>query len=146
MRGAWWLPHAWLLEAMRCQEGSRYLLVGVGLLGGCPKGSGLWLRRRSHSSCVTCYNAGGGGGRQLRALSNAASLALALMSVPDACSVHSMQEQQRLYGGLLMVRLLARKYEFKDDDEREPLAHIVSATFPALLAIFQVGVAARSRW
>ncbi len=60
------------------------------------------------------------------------------MSVADVCTVHPMQEQQRLYGGLLMVRLLARKYEFKDDDEREPLAHIVSATFPALLAIFQV--------
>lgn len=38
-----------------------------------------------------------------------------------------------------MLRLLARKYEFKDDTEREPLAHIVSTAFPPLLAIFQVG-------
>ena len=37
-----------------------------------------------------------------------------------------------------MLRLLTRKYEFKDEDEREPLAQIVSVTFPPLLAIFQV--------
>ena len=49
------------------------------------------------------------------------------------------QEHARLYGGLLLLRLLSRKYEFKDEDEREPLAHLVSATFPPLLSIFQVG-------
>ena len=36
-----------------------------------------------------------------------------------------------------MLRLLTRKYEFKDEDERDPLAQIVSVTFPHLLAIFQ---------
>lgn len=51
---------------------------------------------------------------------------------------HDVQDHGRLYGGMLMLRLLARKYEFKDDTEREPLAHIMSTAFPPLLAIFQV--------
>lgn len=39
---------------------------------------------------------------------------------------------------MLMLRLLTRKYEFKDDTEREPLAQVAATAFPALLAIFQV--------
>jgi hypothetical protein len=47
---------------------------------------------------------------------------------------------------MLMLRLLTRKYEFKDEDEREPLAQIVSVTFPPLLAIFQVHLARHTYW
>ena len=48
------------------------------------------------------------------------------------------QEQARLHAALAALRILARKYEFKDEDERAPLASIVDATFPLLLPIFQV--------
>jgi hypothetical protein len=54
------------------------------------------------------------------------------------------QDHGQLYGGMLMLRLLTRKYEFKDEDEREPLAQIVSVAFPPLLAIFQVHAARTS--
>ena len=57
----------------------------------------------------------------------------ALMTMP-VCA----QDHGQLYGGMLMLRLLTRKYEFKDESEREPLAQIVSVAFPPLLAIFQV--------
>jgi hypothetical protein len=53
------------------------------------------------------------------------------------------QDHGQLYGGMLMLRLLTRKYEFKDESEREPLAQIVSVAFPPLLAIFQVRRASR---
>jgi hypothetical protein len=50
----------------------------------------------------------------------------------------AMQEQARLYGGLYALRILTRKYEFRDDEERVPLGSIVDSTFPGLLRIFQV--------
>lgn len=43
----------------------------------------------------------------------------------------------QLYAALLMLRLVARKYEFKDDDDREPLNELVASTFPRLCHIFQ---------
>jgi hypothetical protein len=43
---------------------------------------------------------------------------------------------------LVVLRFLARKYEFRDEDERAPLEGVVAATFPTLLQIFQVGSAA----
>lgn len=49
-----------------------------------------------------------------------------------------LQEQQRLYGALFALRILARKYEFKDEEERAPLGTLVEATFPILLRILQV--------
>ena len=49
-----------------------------------------------------------------------------------------LQEQQRLYGALFALRILTRKYEFKDEEERAPLGTLVDATFPTLLSIFQV--------
>ncbi|BDA47636.1 Importin-7 [Coccomyxa sp. Obi] len=49
----------------------------------------------------------------------------------------SSQEQQRLYGALFALRILTRKYEFKDEEERAPLGTLVDATFPLLLRIFQ---------
>ena len=52
--------------------------------------------------------------------------------------LHS-QDLLALYGALYVLRLLARKYEFKDEEERAPLQETVTLTFPLLLQIFQVG-------
>ncbi|KAJ8755293.1 hypothetical protein K2173_019091 [Erythroxylum novogranatense] len=48
---------------------------------------------------------------------------------------HNLQDQQ-VYGALFVLRILARKYEFKSDEERIPVYHIVEETFPHLLNIF----------
>ncbi|KAE8696314.1 Importin beta-like SAD2 [Hibiscus syriacus] len=48
---------------------------------------------------------------------------------------HNLQDQQ-VYGTLFVLRILARKYEFKSEDERTPVHHIVEETFPLLLNIF----------
>ncbi|XP_031375636.1 importin beta-like SAD2 isoform X2 [Punica granatum] len=48
---------------------------------------------------------------------------------------HSLQDQQ-IYGALFVLRILARKYEFKSDEERTPVYRIVDETFPSLLNIF----------
>ena len=48
------------------------------------------------------------------------------------------QDHAHVYGGLLALRVLARKYEFKQTEQRDVLASIVNATFPQLLVIFQV--------
>ena len=47
----------------------------------------------------------------------------------------------QVWGALFVLRVLARKYEFKDEEERAPLAPVVNAAFPPLLAMLQVGVA-----
>ena len=46
-------------------------------------------------------------------------------------------EQARLHAALAALRILARKYEFKDEEERSPLGGVVDATFPLLLPIFR---------
>ncbi|GER40807.1 ARM repeat superfamily protein, partial [Striga asiatica] len=48
---------------------------------------------------------------------------------------HNLQDQ-KVYGALFVLRILSRKYEFKSDDERIPVNHIVAETFPPLLNIF----------
>ncbi|EYU32733.1 hypothetical protein ABFS82_14G040400 [Erythranthe guttata] len=48
---------------------------------------------------------------------------------------HNLQDQQ-VYGALFVHRVLSRKYEFKSDEERLPVSHIVDETFPHLLNIF----------
>ncbi|KAL0432978.1 UNVERIFIED_CONTAM: Importin beta-like SAD2 [Sesamum latifolium] len=48
---------------------------------------------------------------------------------------HNLQDQQ-VYGALFVLRILSRKYEFKSDEERIPVNHIVEETFPHLLNIF----------
>ncbi|XVF37748.1 hypothetical protein REPUB_Repub20aG0036800 [Reevesia pubescens] len=48
---------------------------------------------------------------------------------------HNLQDQQ-VYGALFVLRILARKYEFKSEEERTPVHHIVEETFPHLLNIF----------
>ncbi|KAM7255965.1 hypothetical protein ACFE04_011706 [Oxalis oulophora] len=49
---------------------------------------------------------------------------------------HNLQQDQQIYGALFVLRILARKYEFKSDEERTPVYHIVEQTFPHLLNIF----------
>ncbi|TYH49706.1 hypothetical protein ES332_D10G154500v1 [Gossypium tomentosum] len=48
---------------------------------------------------------------------------------------HNLQNQL-VYGALFVLRILARKYEFKSEEERTPVQHIVEETFPHLLNIF----------
>ncbi|KAF5465214.1 hypothetical protein F2P56_015241 [Juglans regia] len=48
---------------------------------------------------------------------------------------HNLQDQQ-VHGALYVLRILARKYEFKSDEERTPVCHIVDETFPHLLDIY----------
>ena len=45
---------------------------------------------------------------------------------------------RQVWGALYVLRVLTRKYEFKDEDERAPLAPVVTAAFPPLLAMLQV--------
>ncbi len=54
----------------------------------------------------------------------------------------SPQDQTRVHGGLVALRLLARKYEFRDEEERAPLDGIIGSTFPLLLHIFRQLLAA----
>ncbi|XP_043705839.1 importin beta-like SAD2 [Telopea speciosissima] len=49
---------------------------------------------------------------------------------------HNLQQDQQIYGALFVLRILARKYEFKLDEERTPVYLIVEETFPHLLNIF----------
>lgn len=49
------------------------------------------------------------------------------------------QDEAQLYAALFMLRLVARKYEFKDEEDRGPLEAVVAATFPRLVLILQVG-------
>ncbi|KAK4489123.1 hypothetical protein RD792_004917 [Penstemon davidsonii] len=48
---------------------------------------------------------------------------------------HNLLDQQ-VYGALFVLRILSRKYEFKSDEDRMPVYHIVEETFPHLLNIF----------
>ncbi|KAI3763994.1 hypothetical protein L2E82_13994 [Cichorium intybus] len=43
---------------------------------------------------------------------------------------------QQVFGALFVLRILSRKYEFKSDEERTPVHHVVEETFPHLLNIF----------
>lgn len=44
-------------------------------------------------------------------------------------------DELRVHGGLMALRFLTRKYEFRDEEERGPLNQIINTTFPALLPI-----------
>ena len=65
--------------------------------------------------------------------------------LPALCASLGSPEQPRLWGALYVLRVLARKYEFKDEEERAALAPIVNATFPALLNILQARLRRRPR-
>ncbi len=56
------------------------------------------------------------------------------------------QDQARIAGALAVLRFLARKYEFRDEEERAPLDQLVNTTFPVLLQIFQVRGAGIAGW
>ncbi|CAO2045785.1 unnamed protein product [Urochloa humidicola] len=49
---------------------------------------------------------------------------------------HNLELQNQIFGALYVLRVLARKYEFKSEEDRIPLYHIVEETFPRLLSIF----------
>lgn len=49
---------------------------------------------------------------------------------------HNLDSQDQIFGALYVLRILARKYEFKSEEERIPLYQIVEESFPRLLAIF----------
>lgn len=49
----------------------------------------------------------------------------------------STQEPPRLYCALLTLRVLARKYEYKDADERKMLVPLMDRAFPPLLGLTQ---------
>ncbi|KAK9818968.1 hypothetical protein WJX74_009075 [Apatococcus lobatus] len=59
---------------------------------------------------------------------------------PDLLSTiqqsYTTQDQAHIHGALIVLRCLARKYEFKDEEERQPLVAIVNGTFPTLMQIF----------
>lgn len=59
------------------------------------------------------------------------------LASPPVCRKR-LQDQQRIGGALYVLRLLARKYEFRDEEDRGPLDAIVTTTFPVLLPIFKV--------
>lgn len=46
-------------------------------------------------------------------------------------------DQNKIYGALLALRQLTRKYEFRVLEDREQMSHIVSTAFPTLLNLFQ---------
>ncbi|XP_057427481.1 importin beta-like SAD2 homolog isoform X2 [Lotus japonicus] len=48
---------------------------------------------------------------------------------------HNLQDDQHLFAALFLLRILSSKYEFKSDEERTPVTHIVEETFPHLLNI-----------
>ncbi|KAG9152610.1 hypothetical protein Leryth_025981 [Lithospermum erythrorhizon] len=48
---------------------------------------------------------------------------------------HNLQDQQ-VFGALFVLRILARKYEFKSDEERIPISFVIEETFPHLLNMF----------
>uniref|UniRef100_A0A0E0P7G0 Importin N-terminal domain-containing protein n=1 Tax=Oryza rufipogon TaxID=4529 RepID=A0A0E0P7G0_ORYRU len=50
---------------------------------------------------------------------------------------HNLESQDQIFGALYVLRILARKYEFKSEDERIPLYQIVEECFPRLLNILR---------
>lgn len=57
--------------------------------------------------------------------------------LPTLAAHLSSPDQRTMHGALVCLRVVARKYEFKDESERGPLRELVDATFPRLLAILQ---------
>jgi len=49
----------------------------------------------------------------------------------------SAQDPKLMHGALSALRCITRKYEFKDEDERQELQQVVALTFPKLLALLQ---------
>lgn len=64
--------------------------------------------------------------------------------VPDLATSLTSGDQSLMCGALRTLRIIARKYEFRDDSERAPLIAMVDATFPSTLAVFQTLLANES--
>jgi hypothetical protein len=59
-------------------------------------------------------------------------------SAPSASALDpSSPAGARLYGALYALRILARKYEFRDEEDRAPLKEMIAATFAPLLTLLQ---------
>ena len=55
------------------------------------------------------------------------------------------QDNGRIHGGLLALRLITKKYEFRDhEDARKVKTEVVEAVFPFILQVFQSLIAANS--
>lgn len=52
------------------------------------------------------------------------------------CTNMVNQDPLRVHGGLYALRILARKYEFRDESERAPMTELVNTALPLLLQIF----------
>jgi len=52
------------------------------------------------------------------------------------CTALVNPDATRVHGGLVALRILARKYEFRDESERAPMAELVNTALPLLLQIF----------
>lgn len=59
--------------------------------------------------------------------------------LPSIAPLISAQDNNgsHLFAALLILRLVARKYEYKDDYERKPLDELVTSSFPRLCQIFK---------
>ena len=49
----------------------------------------------------------------------------------------SSQEPPRVYAGLYALRMLTRKYEYKNEEDRVPLYNVVNSVFPLLIQVLQ---------
>ncbi len=57
--------------------------------------------------------------------------------VPVLAASLNSGDQALMCGALRTLRIIARKYEFRDEGERAPLTAMVDITFPSILAVFQ---------
>jgi hypothetical protein len=52
-------------------------------------------------------------------------------------SLLSSQEPPKIYAALYALRMLTRKYEYKNEEDRVPLYNVVNSIFPTVIQIFQ---------
>jgi importin-7 len=64
--------------------------------------------------------------------------------LPSIVAALQSGDQAAMAGAFRMLRLLARKYEFRDEEERGPLEVTTNATFPILLPLFETLIATDS--
>jgi hypothetical protein len=57
--------------------------------------------------------------------------------VPVLASSLTSGDQGLMCGALRTLRIVARKYEFRDEGERAPLIAMIDTTFPSILVVFQ---------
>ena len=57
--------------------------------------------------------------------------------VPALAGSLGSGDQTAISGALRTLRIIARKYEFRDESDRAPLVAVIEATFPSVLSVFQ---------